>query len=193
LHVTSTPISSLSLRLAGWKFEGEAPRIKKYVCLAVPHTSNWDGLLLVLLARTIHLPMAWMIKDQWVRGPLGPLLKATGAIGIDRSKAHNMVQQMIDVMKAADELALVIPPEGTRGRAETWRSGFYHIAVGAGVPVVPGYLDYGRKRAGLGAPISMTGDVKADMDRIRAFYAQHAPRARRPEGFGPIKLREEGA
>ncbi len=182
----------MALKLAGWQFETEKPPEKKYVCLAVPHTSNWDGLLLVTLARTIGLPMAWMIKGSWTRGPLGKVLLATGAIGIDRSKSNNMVDQMIDEFRTRDELALVIPPEATRKRAEHWKSGFYHIARGANVPVVPGYLDYGRKRAGLGPAVMMTGDVRADMDHLRAFYAKHAPTALRPESFGPIRLREEG-
>jgi 1-acyl-sn-glycerol-3-phosphate acyltransferase len=189
--VTRRPLSHLSLRLAGWRFDGDRPSIKKYVCLAVPHTSNWDGLLLVTVARTIDLPMAWMIKDSWLRGPLGAVLRQTGAIGIDRSRSNSMVDQMVEALRDADELALVIPPEGTRKRADYWKSGFYHIARGANVPVVPGYLDYGRKRAGLGAPIDMTGDVHADMDRLRAFYAEKSPTPMRPDAFGPIRLREE--
>jgi 1-acyl-sn-glycerol-3-phosphate acyltransferase len=98
---------------------------------------------------------------------------------------------MVAELKRRDRMILVIPPEGTRGRADHWRSGFYHIARGAGVPVVPGYLDYGRKRCGMGPPIELTGDVRADMDRIRAFYAEVDPQARVPADFGPIRLRDE--
>lgn len=181
------------LRLAGWKFEGGVPAEKKYVCLAFPHTSNWDGALLVALTQSIGLEMSWMIKNEWTKGPMGVVLRPVGAIGIDRSGKHNVVDQMISQMKAKDALVLGIPPEGTRKRADYWRSGFYHIALGAGVPVVPGYLDYGRKRAGLGDPIRMTGDVRADMDAIRAFYAKMAPVGRFPENVGPIRLREEDA
>jgi 1-acyl-sn-glycerol-3-phosphate acyltransferase len=190
--VTRAPLSALGLRLAGWKFVGEVPREKKYIILAVPHTSNWDGLLLVAVARTIGLPMAWMIKGSWFKGPMDRVLRSTGAIPIDRSRSHNMVEQMIDELRRADELALVIPPEGTRGRTEQWKSGFYHIARGAGVPVIPGFLDYGKKEAGLGPAMLMTGDVRADMDRIRAFYAAKAPTGHHHEDFGPIRLKEEG-
>lgn len=186
-----TSLSSLSLRLAGWEFETPGPTVKRCVVLAVPHTSNWDGLLLLALARSIDLQMSWMIKDDWLRGPMGVLLRRLGAVGIERGRATNVVQAMIDELGRRDELALVIPPEGTRSRADAWKSGFYHIALGAGVPVVPGYLDYGRKRAGLGAPIDLTGDMRADMDAIRAFYARIAPIARRPGNFGPIRLRDE--
>jgi len=188
--------ASLSARaagLAGWEFEGGQPAVRRYVCLAVPHTSNWDALLLLLLARGIGLPMAWMIKDSWIRGPLGPALLSLGAVAVDRSRKNDLVQQMIEEFGKRDELVLGIPPEGTRKRAEHWKSGFYAIARGAGVPVVPGYLDYATKRAGLGPPIELTGDVRADMDRVRAFYRERAPRARRPDWFGPIRLRSEEA
>lgn len=165
----------------------------KFVALAVPHTSNWDGALLLLLAQSIRMPISWMIKDDWLRGPMGVALRRLGAVAVNRKKdgKHNLVDQMIEEFARRDRLALVVPPEGTRGRAEHWRSGFYHIALGAGVPVVPGYLDYSRKRCGLGAPIDLTGNVSTDMDRIRAFYEEVAPVAYAPDDFGPIRLREE--
>ncbi len=189
--VQAFSLSSLSLRLAGWEFETGGPAVPRSVVLAVPHTSNWDGVLLLALARSIDLEMSWMIKDDWLRGPMGILLRHLGAVGIDRSKATNVVQAMVDEFARRQRLTLVIPPEGTRSRTEQWKSGFYHIARGAGVPVIPGYLDFGRKRAGLGEPIDLTGDVRADMDVIRAFYERMAPTARVPADFGPIRLREE--
>lgn len=179
------------LRLAGWKFEGGKPPEKKYVLLAWPHTSNWDGLLLVALTQSIGLSMSWMIKSEWVHGPMGVVLRPLGAVAIDRTGAHNVVKDMIDEFSRNDELVLVVPPEGTRRRAEYWKSGFYHIARGANVPVVPGYLDYGRKRAGLGPAIHLTGDVKKDMDAIRAFYATVHARGLVPDHVGPIRLRDE--
>ena len=179
------------LRRAGWEFEGSVPAVDKCVCLGVPHTSNWDGVLLLAVARSLGLEMSFMIKNDWLRGPMGPLMRSLGAIGIDRSRSTNVVDAMIEELGRRDRLWLVIPPEGTRSRAEYWKSGFYHIALGAQVPVVPGYLDYARKRIGLGAPIHLTGDVVADMDRIRAFYAEHAPTPQTPADFGPIRLRDE--
>lgn len=186
-------LAATSLRLTGWQFEGPLPTEEKYVCLAVPHTSNWDALLLVTLLQSIGLEMQWMIKDSWVKSPLGPALRRLGAVAINRDRATNIVQQMIEEFRRRDRFVLGIPPEGTRSRAEHWKSGFYHIAVGAQVPVVPGYLDFSRKRAGLGPAIPMTGDVRADMDRIRAFYAEKKPVAFEPASFGPIRLREESA
>lgn len=189
----SNPLSSLSLRLAGWQFEGEPPPEKKYVALAVPHTSNWDGLLLVLLTRSIGLQMEWMLKDSWVRGPLKPVMRGLGAVAINRSRSTNVVEQMIEQFRTRDHFVLGIPPEGTRRRAEHWKSGFYHIARGADVPVVPGYLDFARKRAGLGPALRLTGNVRADMDQIRAFYADKKPTAYDPAKSGPMRLREESA
>ena len=190
-RVKPSAISATALRIAGWRFEGPVPSIAKYVALAVPHTSNWDGLLLLALARSIGLPMRWMVKESAVKGVMGAPLLALGAVPIDRSQATNMVDQMIEQFRTHDALALFIPPEGTRGRAEHWKSGFYHIARGASVPVAPAYLDYGRKRAGIGQPIAMTGDVRADMDALRAFYAEKDPKPLDPKKYGPIRLREE--
>jgi len=182
-----------SLPLPGWKFEGRVPEEKKYVVLAVPHTSNWDGLVLMAVTQGIGLKLAWMIKDSWLKGPMGPILRRLGAVGIDRSQRGNVVAQMVARFNAESSLVLAIPPEGTRSRVEYWKSGFYHIAREANVPVVPGYLDYARKRAGLGPALWMTGDVKSDMDRIRGFYTQMAPRAHDPSKVGPMRLREEDA
>jgi len=189
--MTTHSISRAALGVVGWRFEGPVPRAKKYVALAVPHTSNWDGLMLLMLARSIGLPMRWMVKASALRGVGGAPLRALGAIPIDRARAGNMVEQMVDAFRAHEELVLFIPPEGTRARVDYWKSGFYHIARGADVPVAPAYLDYGRKRAGIGEPIVMTGDVRADMDALRAFYATKDPKPLDPAKYGPIRLREE--
>jgi len=184
-------LATTSLLLSGWRVDRTVPAERKFVCLGVPHTSNWDGALLLAVGRALALPMAWMIKDDWVRGPMGILLRRLGAVAIDRSRATGVVDQMIAELDRRDELALVIPPEATRSRADYWKSGFYHIALGAKVPVVPGYLDYARKRAGLGPAIHLTGDVRADMDRIRDFYRAGGFAGRVPGNVGPMRLREE--
>ena len=126
-----------------------------------------------------------------MRGPAGVALLAVGAVPIERSRATNMVEQMVEQFRTHEEFVLFIPPEGTRARVDHWKSGFYHIARGANVPVAPAYLDYGRKRAGIGQPIVMTGDVHADMDALRAFYAEKDPKPLVGAKYGPIRLREE--
>jgi 1-acyl-sn-glycerol-3-phosphate acyltransferase len=179
--------------LGGWQYELPVPTVPRAVCLAVPHTSNMDGFLLVLLAQSVGLPISWMVKSSWTKPPVGWLVRGVGGVGIDRSRAHGMVEQMIDQFAERERFYLVIPPEGTRGRTEYWKSGFYHIARGANVPLLPGFLDYRRKRGGFGAPIEVTGDVRADMDALRSFYRARGEgeMARFPEKFGPIRLREE--
>jgi 1-acyl-sn-glycerol-3-phosphate acyltransferase len=184
-------LANLALRAAGWEVETDVPRVKKYVIAAAPHTSNWDGVLLLAVAQALELPLAFMIKDDWTKGPLGPVMKRLGAVAINRTRKTNVVEQMIEEFGRRDALALVVPPEGTRKRADLWKSGFYHIARGAGVPVVPAYIDVPRKRIGLGEPIWLTGDVKADMDKIRAFFAEVQPTGFVADAFGPIRLREE--
>ncbi|MEZ4403317.1 MAG: lysophospholipid acyltransferase family protein [Kofleriaceae bacterium] len=186
------PLATRLLRLAGWELEGTVPPVAKCVALGVPHTSNWDGVLMLAMAASAGIDMSFMIKDDWLRGPMGPIMQRLGAIGIDRSKANNVVDTMVEAFRTHDRLWLVIPPEGTRSLSTHWKSGFYHIARGADVPVVPGYMDYKRKRLGMGAPIHLTGDVRADMDRIRTFYAEHHPVPHKPADFGPIRLKDEG-
>ncbi len=182
--------------LGGWRYAGEVPTVRRAVCLAFPHTDNLDGLLLVLLAQSVGLSISWMVKDSWGRGPAGALVRGVGGVPIDRSKPNGMVGQMIEAFaraEANDEpLYLVIPPEGTRARTDHWKSGFYRIARGANVPVCPGFLDYRTKTGGIGPPLMMTGDVRADMNRLREHYGpEAATMAKRPDKVGPIRLREE--
>lgn len=101
-------VARLGLWATGWKFEGEVPSIPKYVALAVPHTSNWDGFLLVSLLQSIGLKMEWMIKDSWVKGPQAPIMRRLGAVGINRSRASNVVDQMVELFRQRDELVVGI-------------------------------------------------------------------------------------
>lgn len=158
------------LKVSGWKAEGQKPDISRYVIIAAPHTSNWDFLYTVCLAFIFRIKPYIMMKAAWFRWPLGPLFKWLGAIPIDRSKSNNVVAQSISAFNEADELVMIIPPSGTRSKVLYWKTGFYHIANGAGVPIVLGYLDYGRKVGGLGPAFVPTGDIDADMVQIRDFY-----------------------
>lgn len=179
------------LETIGWQFVGPLPPVPKWVGIAAPHTSNMDGILLVLLARSVGLEMSWMVKDALDKPVMGSLVGYAGGVFIDRSRANGVVDQMVEEFARRDRFTLIIPPEGSRSRRDTWKSGFYRIALAAKVPVVPGFLDYATKRGGFGKPIDLTGDVRKDMDAIRAFYDEHKPQARYPEEFGPIVLREE--
>lgn len=157
--------------LAGWKVEGAAPDVDKFVVIAAPHTSNWDLLFMLGVAYKFRVRLRWMGKDSLFKPPFGWLMKAMGGIPIDRSKANNIVSQMVDIYAAADELAVAIPPEGTRAKVRIWKTGFYNIAHGAGVPIAFGFLDYGRKVGGIGGVFTTTGDYDRDLEEIKAFYA----------------------
>ena len=179
--------------MGGWRLVTDPPKPRRAVILGVPHTDNLDGALLVLLTQTVGMPITWMIKDVWTKPPFGWLVRRAGGFPIDRSRPHGVVDEMIAELKRHDDLYLVIPPEGTRRRTEYWKSGFYHIAVGADVPIVPGFLDYRTRRGGFYEPIDPTGDVRRDMDAIRAAYPNLPEMARHPDKVGPIRLREEDA
>lgn len=173
----------------GWKIGGAIPTAKKYVLIAAPHTSNWDFPFTIATAFALDVNIRWLGKQQLFDGPLGPLYRSLGGIPVDRSKNTNMVDRMAELFDEADELVLTVPAEGTRGKREYWKSGFYHIAVRAKVPIALGYLDFGRKESGIGPLVYPTGNIRKDMDIIRAFYADK--RGLKHELFTPPRLREE--
>ncbi len=179
------------LRLTGWQAEGEAPAAPQCVLIAAPHTSNWDLAYLLAFAEVFGLRISFLMKHTMFRGPFGPLARALGGIAVRRDRRSNLVAQMAELFRTHPRLVLVVPAEGTRSRAEYWKSGFYHLAREARVPIVLSALDYSRRRGGFGPAITPSGDVKADMDEIRAFYADKV--GKHPECFGPVRLREEDA
>ncbi|NRA28912.1 MAG: 1-acyl-sn-glycerol-3-phosphate acyltransferase, partial [Parvularculaceae bacterium] len=136
------------------------------------HTSNWDLPFMLGVAYKFRIRLNWMGKDSLFKPPFGWLMKALGGIPIDRSKANNVVTQMIEIYDKADQLAVAIPPEGTRSKVRVWKTGFYNIAHGAGVPIAFGFLDYDRKVGGIGGVYTTTGDYDKDIEEIKAFYAE---------------------
>jgi 1-acyl-sn-glycerol-3-phosphate acyltransferase len=181
--------ASLFLRATGWQAEGPRPAARRFVLIAAPHTSNWDLVYLLALAAVYDIGISWMGKDALFRGPFGGVIRRLGGIPVDRTHRGNLVRQMAELFERSERLVLVVPAEGTRSYAAHWRSGFYHIARTAGVPVVLGYLDYRRKRGGFGPELVLTGDVGQDMDEIRSFYSDKV--GRYPDRFGPVRLKEE--
>lgn len=177
------------LRLMGWKPEGAPPIRRRFVLIAAPHTSNWDLFYLLAFAEIYELRISFMMKHTVFRGPLGPLFRSLGGIPIRRHLRENLVKQMAEAFAGRDQLVLVVPAEGTRSRTERWKSGFYHIARQAEVPIVLSYLDYARRRGGFGPEIVPTGRFGEDMDAIRDFYADKL--GRHPELFAEPRLREE--
>jgi 1-acyl-sn-glycerol-3-phosphate acyltransferase len=179
----------LFLRLTGWQAEGGRPTLRKFVLITAPHTSNWDLAYMLALSVIFRLKVSWMGKHTLFRPPQGWILRRLGGIPIRRHRQGNMVEQMTQAFAASDSLVLAVPAEATRGYTPYWKSGFYHIARAAGVPVVLGFLDYARRRGGLGPAMVLSGDVRQDMNEIRAFYEDKT--AKYPDQFGEVRLKEE--
>ncbi len=174
----------------GWTVEVVEPLPPKMVFIDAPHTSNLDVPFMLAAAWALRIRLSWLGKHTLFRGAFfGRLMRAVGGIPIDRRSSSSTVTRIADVFRGEARLYLAISPEGTRGRPEYWLSGFYHIAREAGVPIGLGYLDYGRRRAGVGGLLTPSGDVRADMDIIREFYRDI--RGKRPELETVPRLREE--
>ncbi len=154
----------------GWRYEGEFPNQAKMILVGAPHTSNWDFFLTLIIMFSLGIQMSWLGKHTFVNGPLRPLLTRLGGIPVDRRSSHGLVEQIVDVYQKRDKLLLAISPEGTRSKVQRWKTGFYYIALGAGVPILPVVADYKRKVVRLCAPLLPTGDVEADMALIKANY-----------------------
>jgi 1-acyl-sn-glycerol-3-phosphate acyltransferase len=160
----------------GWSVEGKAPEPRKFVVIAAPHTSNWDFVHFIGATDGLNLDLSFMGKKSLFRWPFARMMRAMGGIPVDRKSSQNYVQQMVEEFSRRDEFMLTIAPEGTRGKVRGWKTGFYHIAVGAKVPMVCGLMDYKRKVVGLGPAIWPTGDYDADMVEISRYYSQCTPK-----------------
>ncbi len=178
------------LRIFGWSFGPPPPlEVKKLVVIAGPHTSNWDFVWMMLYVTHWGMKIRWMGKESLFDGPMGWLLRATGGIGIDRSKAHNTVDAMAAEFGEREHLWLVVPAAGTRSKRDYWKSGFYAIAQKAGVPIAASCLDYAKKQAGFPALIDSSADVTTVMDQVRAVYEPAG--AKYPAKKSRVRLRLE--
>ena len=159
------------LRLCGWSLVGDFPDVPKLVLIAAPHSSWWDGVWGLLMKAAIGADVHFMAKQELFRGPLGALLVKLGGMPINRGSAQGVVEQMIDQFRQRERLWLGIAPEGTRRHVPRWKSGFWRIAHDVGVPVFPVAFNYPDKTIRLGPLLDTTGDMAADMERLRRFYA----------------------
>ena len=160
----------------GWTASGIVPEPRKFVLIAAPHTSNWDFLNFIGLTDDLGITPHFMAKKSLFRWPWKNFLLDMGGVPVDRSGSQNYVQAMIDEFSKRTEFMLTVAPEGTRGAVRKWKTGFYHIAVGAKVPLVVGMMDYAKKTGGLGPAIWPTGDFKADMAKVAELYAAVTPK-----------------
>ena len=169
-------IGRTALKLMGWRIEGELPRLDKFVAIGAHHTSNWDFVIFIALKFVLRLNARWFGKHSIFRWPFGGLMRSWGGIPIQRHLSLNMVEQAIQGFRDNREFILVLSPEGTRRKVERWKMGFYHIALGAGVPIVPGALDFANRRVVIGAPFQPTGDAEADLQALLAFFRPYVPK-----------------
>ena len=165
-------VGRLVLRALRYRVVGDAAPVgEACVLVAAPHTSWLDFPLMLGIAWSSGLSPGWLGKTELFRAPFGSVMRSLGGVPVDRDDPGALVADMVARASSGTSFALVVAPEGTRGRAERWKSGFYRIASDAGVPIVLTYLDGPTRTGGFGPRLVPTGDVRADMDLIRAFYA----------------------
>ena len=181
-------LAEKSLNLMGWELDNHWDlNVDQCVMIAAPHTSNWDALYARLTLKALGVNVRLTIKDSYMKFPFGPFVRAMGGIGIDRSVKQegqarpSMVQLMSDLFKTHPKLVMLVTPEGTRAKQEQWKTGFYHVAMTAGVPIALAYMDYAKKKTGVGKIVYPTGDYEKDMVEIMSFYAEI--NAKFPEKF----------
>jgi len=180
MTIFSTPVikptlrffSRIGLRATRWKIVSDAlPDTPKGIIVAAPHTSNWDFLVMMAIALKLNIDLHWIGKHSLFKGILGPISRWLGGIAVDRRARKNTVQQVADRFAEVDSLYIVIAPEGTRSSVDNWKSGFYHMAHQAGVPLILAHLDGEKKEAGIRyEAFHPSGDYEADIKLIREFY-----------------------
>jgi 1-acyl-sn-glycerol-3-phosphate acyltransferase len=176
-------LSALFLRLNGWTVVGQRPSdADKAVLIAAPHTSNWDLPYTLMVAFCLDLRPYWIGKQSIFRFPFGALMRWLGGVAVDRNQSQNLVEASASALRKADgQVHLIVSPEGTRGKALRWKTGFYFIAQQAGVPIIMAFLDYEKRQGGLGPVFMPTGDLELDMQQIKGFYA--GVKGRNPERY----------
>jgi 1-acyl-sn-glycerol-3-phosphate acyltransferase len=181
-------LARVLLRLARWRTAGQVPQ--RGILVGAPHTSNWDWVLTMLLAWDSSVQIRLLVKHSFFKGPLGVVMRATGAVELDRDNPGGTIKALLADAEADETFLLGIAAEGTRSKTDYWKSGFYRISQQTGIPVTLAYLDKPSRTVGWGPTFPLTGDVAADMDRVRAFYADKT--GIRPELTTEPRLREEG-
>ncbi|SFO75622.1 1-acyl-sn-glycerol-3-phosphate acyltransferases [Algoriphagus ornithinivorans] len=175
-------LSRIVFWITGWSLNTNWPEgVKKAVLIAIPHTSNWDLLYARAAFFLMDIPVKFTIKKEVMVGPLGWFIKALGGIAIDRKRIpggrkQTYTEAMISMLKESEELVIMVTPEGTRSAVKKWKTGFYHIALGADVPIVVGYLDYKKKEAGIGPWIQPNGEMDTQIEELMAFGRTVTPK-----------------
>jgi 1-acyl-sn-glycerol-3-phosphate acyltransferase len=175
------PLYILIFKILGWKIEGDFPEdLKKYIVAVAPHTSNWDFPLGVMARSILRMRNTYFLgKHTLFKPPFGWFFRWLGGYPVDRSTSHDVVQQVVDVFNQHENFIIALAPEGTRKKVEKLRSGFYHIAKTAHIPIVPVGFDFSKKRVVISKPFYPTDNQEADFDTLLAFY--RTMRGKNPE------------
>jgi len=179
-------LSRLILKLIGWKLDERVPETQSYVIIGYPHTSNWDFILGMLAKWGMGLPINWVAKHSMFWGPFKPMFIAMGGVPLNREKTTGFIQKNIELFAQREQFILGLMPEGTRSKTDHWKTGFYHIAHGANVPIALAYLDYKNKVIGIGEVMHPSGDIHADFEIIKTFYQDKI--GYRPEYQSDMKI-----
>ena len=167
----SKAISDMILALMGWRVETDSlPDEPKMILVGAPHTSNWDFIMTLLAIFSLEVRVSWLAKHTLFRKPIGGLMRWLGGVPVDRRSSGGLVGQMVDQFNFQEKLLLAIMPEGTRSKTKSWKTGFYHIARQADVPISAVIFDYERKILTVGPGIPTKGDETADLERIQAVF-----------------------
>lgn len=175
------PLALRLLSLGGWRITGELPACPRFVLIEAPHTSNWDFFVALLAMFATDLRVSWLGKHTIFRLPLGPLLRWLGGEPVNRAAAHHAVAAAIEQFRVRPQWVLALSPEGTRRRVNVWKTGFHRIAAGAGVPIVPVWIDYRSREIGIGPALNPGRDEAADVAALRALFRREM--ARHPDRF----------
>jgi 1-acyl-sn-glycerol-3-phosphate acyltransferase len=158
------------LRLKGWTIQGQLPKDKKLVLIVAPHTSNWDFVIGMAAKMALRLEANWLGKHSIFVGPADKIFRGWGGIPVERSEHHDMVGQVVEQFNARDTMWLGMSPEGTRKHVDHWKSGFWHIAHAANVPIQTIYFDFSRRILGIGDRFETHDDVKQGIADIRRYF-----------------------
>lgn len=163
-------LGRLIWRMIGWKYSGRLPDVPKVVVAVAPHTTNWDFILGVLVLWSLDVKVSFLGKHTLFKGWFGKWMRSIGGIPVDRNASHGVVGEAVAAIKAADKMVFALSPEGTRQLDKGFKSGFLHIAHGAGIPILLTYFDFEHKTIGFGPLMTTTGDIEADMRRVIDFF-----------------------
>ena len=184
-----------ALHLLGWSMRYKPLPGPHGIIVVYPHTSNWDFFIGLLGKWALGLPFRWIGKESLFKGPLGGIMRYLGGMPVERGAPTGATARLAEQIHASDWCWLAITPEGTRGYRPHWRSGFYHLALAAKVPLVLVYIDYASKELGMVDSLRLSGDAAADMAAIAQVYEGRAglhPAMAAPITLAPAQLDDTG-